>query len=308
MAPPAERDRWIFSTPRTFLQRTLNKPPSNLDLADLDASFIIAFLEDLEASRAIGIATRNLRLSAIRAFFRFLAFEEPANSGQIQRILAMPGKLTEKREVHFLSRPEIDAILAAPDRTRWIGRRDYTLLLLAVQTGLRLSELTSLDRGAITMGPGAHVRCLGKGRKERRTPLTRHVSAALQGWLKESALCGASALFPNMHGGRLSPDAIQYLLAKHARSAREHCPSLRLKRISPHALRHTAAMELLQAGVDISVIALWLGHESILTTQAYLHAHIALKTAALAKLQPLSSPPYARFEPEDRLLAFLDAL
>lgn len=291
-----------------YAQHTLHKPPSSLDLADLYAPFISAFLEDLEASRAIGIATRNLRLTAIRSFFRFLAFEEPAWSGQIQRILAIPGKLAEKREVHFLSRQEIEAILAAPDRTSWIGRRDHMLLLLAIQTGLRLSELTSLDRSAITLGTGAHVRYVGKGRKERHTPLARHVRTAMQGWLKEPARCGASALFPNMHGGRLSPDAIQYLLTKHARSAREHCPSLRLKRISPHVLRHTAAMELLQASVDISVIALWLGHESILTTQAYLHAHIALKEAALAKLQPLSSPPYARFEPEDRLLAFLDAL
>lgn len=291
-----------------FAQRTINKPPSSLDLADLDAPFIIAFLEDLEASRIIGVATRNLRLTAIRAFFRFVAFEEPACSAQIQRILAIPGKLHEKREVHFLSRPEIEAILAAPDRLTWLGRRDYTLLLLAVQTGLRLSELTSLDRDAITLGAGANVLCLGKGRKERRTPLTRHARTALQAWLKEPVRGGASALFPNIHGGRLSPDAVQFLLAKHVKSARERCPSLRQKRVSPHVLRHTAAMELLQAGVDISVIALWLGHESIQTTQVYLHAHIALKTAALAKLQPLHSKQAARFEPEDQLLAFLDAL
>ncbi|MCP3733241.1 site-specific integrase [Sphingomonas sp. MG17] len=291
-----------------FAQRTLNKPPSSLDLVDLDAPFVIAFLEDLAASRIIGVATRNLRLTAIRAFFRFIAFEEPAYSAQIQRILAIPGKLHEKREVHFLSRAEIEAILAAPDRLTWLGRRDYTLLLLAVQTGLRLSELTSLDRDAVTLGAVSHVLCLGKGRKERRTPLTRHTRTALRVWLKEPVRGGASALFPNMHGGRLSPDAVQFLLAKHVRSARERCPSLYHKRVSPHVLRHTAAMELLQAGVDISVIALWLGHESIQTTQAYLHAHIALKTAALAKLQPLHSRRAARFEPEDQLLAFLDAL
>jgi len=291
-----------------YAQCTLGKPPSQLDLADIDAPFIIAFLDDLEVNRAIGVATRNLRLTAIRAFFRFLAFEEPASSGQIQRILAIPGKLTEKREVHFLSRPEIDAVLAAPDRTDWIGRRDHMLLLFAIQTGLRLSEIAGLDRGDITLGTGAHVRCVGKGRKERRTPLAGEVRAAMQSWLKAPPHGGTSALFPTIHGGRLSPDAIQYLLAKHVRTARAQCPSLRHKRVSPHVLRHTAAMELLQAGVDLSVIALWLGHESIQTTQTYLHAHIALKTAALAKLQPHDVKRSARFEPEDRLLAFLDAL
>lgn len=291
-----------------FAEHTSRKRPSSLELADLDAPLVIAFLDDLEVNRAIGITTRNLRLTAIRSFFRFVAFEEPGYSEQIQRILAIPGKLHEKREVHFLSRAEIEAILAAPDKLTWLGRRDYMLLLLAVQTGLRLSELNSLDRDAVTLGTGAHVLCCGKGRKERRTPLTKNTRTALQTWLKEPARSGTSVLFPNIHGGRLSPDAIQSLLAKHVKAAREQCPSLRHKRISPHVLRHTAAMELLQAGVDISVIALWLGHESIQTTQVYLHAHIALKTAALAKLQPLHPQQPARFEPEDQLLAFLDAL
>lgn len=291
-----------------FAQRILHRPPSRLELADLDAPFIVSFLDDLETNRAIGITTRNLRLTAIRSFFRFVAFEEPAYSGQSQSILAIPGKLHEKREVHFLARAEIEAILAAPDKRTWLGRRDYTLLLVAVQTGLRLSELIGLDRHAVTLGTTANVLCLGKGRKERRTPLTKNARTALQAWLKEPARSGASALFPNMHGGRLSPDAVQFLLAKYVKRAREQCPSLRQKRISPHVLRHTAAMELLQAGVDISVIALWLGHEAIQTTQVYLHAHIALKTAVLAKLQPLHSEQAKRFEPEDQLLAFLDAL
>jgi site-specific recombinase XerD len=200
--------------------------------------------------------------------------------------------------VHFLTRPEIEAILAAPDRTTWLGRRDHTLLLLAAQTGLRVSELIGLDREAIHLGAGAHVRCVGKGRKERCTPLTTYARAALQAWLKEPVRRGASALFPN----------VQSLLAKHVRAASESCPSLASKRVSPHVLRHSAAMELLQAGVDSSVIALWLGHESIETTQTYLHAHLALKEAALAKLKPYERGKRTRFRPNDRLLAFLEAL
>jgi integrase/recombinase XerD len=210
--------------------------------------------------------------------------------------------------VQFLTRPEIEAILAAPDRTTWLGRRDYSLLLLAAQTGLRLSELISLDRDAIHLGHGAHVRCVGKGRKERCTPLTTYARVALQSWLKEPARRGAKALFPNVHGGRLRADTVQSLLTKYVRVACQRCPSLRCKRVSPHVLRHSAAMELLQAGVDSSVMALWLGHESTETTQTYLHAHLALKEAALAKLKPYERGKPTRFRASDRLLAFLDAL
>ena len=198
----------------------------------------------------------------------------------------------DKREVHFLTRSEIEAVLAAPNRTTWLGRRDHTLLLLATQTGLRLAELIGLSRESIHLGTGAHVRCMGKGRKERCTPLTSYARIALQVWINEPARHGASALLPNMHGGQLSPDSVQLLLAKHVGVASKTCPSLASKRVSPHVLRHSAAMELLQAGVDSSVIALWLGHESIETTQTYLHAHLALKEAALAKLgKQLAIPP-----------------
>lgn len=291
-----------------FAQAKLGKPPSRLDLADLDAPFIGAFLDDLEMSRSIGIKTRNLRLTAIRAFFRFVALEEPALAGQIQRILAIPGKLHEKREVHFLTRSEIEAILAAPDKSTWIGRRDYMLLHLAVQTGLRLSEIVQLEQGAVVLGTGAHVRCLGKGRKERSTPLTRQTCHALRAWLKEAGQRGSAKLFPNIHGGNLSPDAVQRLVARHVEAATHQCPSLRNKRVTPHVLRHSAAMELLQAGVDCSVIALWLGHESIKTTQVYLHAHLALKEAALARVKPFNGQKGGRYKPGDRLLTFLDAL
>lgn len=292
----------------TFAQGRLRKAPSDLTLEELDAPFIGAFLTDLETKRGVGVTTRNLRLTAIRSFFRFVSFEEPAHSALIQRVLAIPSKRHDKRQVHFLMRPEIEAILAAPDRTTWLGRRDHTLLVLAAQTGLRVSELIGLDREAIHLGTGAHVRCVGKGRKERCTPLASYARAALLAWLNEPARRGTSALFPSVHGGRLSADSVQALLAKHVSVAAKSCTSLASKRVSPHVLRHSAAMELLQAGVDSSVIALWLGHESIETTQTYLHAHLALKEAALAKLEPYQQCKRIRFRPKDDLLAFLDAL
>jgi len=269
--------RLLFS----FAQERLRKPPSALSLDDLDAPLSGAFLANLEVKRGVAIRTRNLRLTAVRSFFRFVAYEEPAHSALIQRVCW---------------------------RT-WLGRRDHTLLLLATQTGLRLSELTSLDRDAVHLGTGAHVRCVGKGRKERCTPLTALARRTLLSWLKEPARKGTAALFPNVHGGRLSPDSVQSLLAKHVRAASANCPSLVSKRVSPHVLRHTAAMELLQSGVDCSVIALWLGHDSIDTTKVYLHAHLALKEAVLAKLKPYERGKPTRFRPNnDRLLAFLEGL
>jgi integrase/recombinase XerD len=291
-----------------FAQQRLRKPPSALVLDDLDAPLIGAFLADLEAKRGAGMRTRNLRLTAIRSFFRFLSFEEPAHSAMIQRVLAIPSKRHDKRDVNFLTRREIEAILAAPDQTTWLGRRDHTLLLVAAQTGLRLSELTSLDRDAVHLGAGAHVRCTGKGRKERCTPLTALAQHAVRSWLKEPPRKATAALFPNVHGGHLSADSVQSLLAKHVSAATKKCRSLASKRVSPHVLRHTAAMELLQAGVDCSVIALWLGHESIETTQTYLHAYLELKEKALAKLKPYQRGKRTRFRANDRLLDFLEAL
>lgn len=291
-----------------FASKERQKPPSELELREIDAILIGAFLENVETRRATSARTHNLRLTAIRSFFRFAAFEAPDNGAHIQRVLAIPSKRHDKKLVHFLSRLEIEALLGAPDRTTWLGRRDHTLLLLAIQTGLRLSELTSLNRESLVLGTGAYVRCLGKGRKERCTPLSKQLVAALSHWLKEPPQRNAVALFPNVHGGRLSPDAVQYLLSKYATKARTHCPSLKQKRISLHVLRHTAAMELLQAGVDCSVIALWLGHESMETTQVYLHAHMELKEAALAKVVPANGKSSGRYRPPDRLLHFLNAL
>jgi integrase/recombinase XerD len=291
-----------------FAREQLGKSPSALDLRDLDAPLISRFLDHLEMNRSASVRTRNLRLTAIRSFFDFAAFEEPAHGAHIQRVLAIPGKRHDRSEVHFLTRPEIEALLAVPDRSTWIGRRDHALLLLGVQTGLRVSELVGLDRNAVTLAQGAHVRCLGKGRKERCTPLTTTAIITLREWLREPGRRGAQALFPSIHGGRLSVDAVQYLIGKYVAIAGERLPSLKQKRVTPHILRHSAAMELLQAGVECSVIALWLGHESVETTQVYLHAHLALKEAALAKLSPYEGETAARFRPDDKLLAFLDSL
>jgi site-specific recombinase XerD len=279
-----------------------------LNLTDLDARLIAGFLEHLETERSIGARSRNLRLTSIRTFFRFVAFEEPAYSMQIQRVLAIPPKRVARREVEFLSRAEIEAILAVPNKATWAGRRDYTLLLVAVQTGLRLSEITGLDRDAVQLGVGAHIRCFGKGRKERSTPLTKLAREAVKKWLTEPAHNGATALFPTIHGDRMSADAVQFMLSKYVNVAAETYRSLRSKHVSPHTLRHSAAMELLLAGVDLAVIALWLGHESIQTTQTYLHAHLALKEAALAKVTAMEGQKGMRFKPGDKLLAFLNAL
>jgi site-specific recombinase XerD len=289
-----------------FAKRRLHKPPSGLTLQESDAPLIASFLDDLEATRNISARSRNLRLSAIRSFFHYAAYEEPAHASQIQRVLAIPSKRFSKAQVGFLARSETDALLAAADRQTWYGRRDYTLMLLAVQTGLRLSELTGLRRQDLHLETGAHVRCMGKGRRERCTPLTKLAVVALKAWLQEPASQG-EWLFANAHGGRLSADAVQDLLAKYHGLAGRVCPSLKKKRVTPHVLRHTLAMELLQSGIDRSVIALWLGHQSVETTQIYLDANLALKEQILAKTAQRDGS-WRPYKPEDSLLAFLQSL
>ena len=290
-----------------FAQRSLHKPPSHFTLWDIDAPMVTSFLNDLEKSRKITARSRNLRLTAIRSFFNYAAYEEPAHASQIQRVLAIPGKRFSRTLVHFLNRPEIDAILAAPDQRIWLGRRDHALLLVAVQTGLRLSELTGLRIQDVVLATGAHVRCLGKGRKERCIPLTSHTVAILKTWLRESGKDVTEWLFPSARGGRLSADAVQDLVAKYVSVACQGCSSLRKKNVTPHVLRHASAMELLQAGVDRSVIALWLGHESVETTQIYIDADLALKEKALSKTTPTNAKS-RRFQADDALLAFLKSL
>lgn len=288
-----------------FAQIRIGKAPADLVVADLDAPVIAAFLDHLEAGRHNTTRTRNARLAAIRSFFRFAAIQLPDHLAQIQRLLAIPQKRASRTVVSFLTRPEIEAVLAAPDRTTWIGRRDATLLVVAMHTGLRVSEIIHLRVADVVLGAGAHLRCQGKGRKERCTPLTGAVGT-LRDWLREQPR-GATILFPSRRGGRLSPDAVEALVKKYAGVAQTTCPSLRGKRVTPHILRHTTAVELFRAGNDAAVIALYLGHESVDTTRIYLDADLTVKERALAR----TAPPgigRRRFRPGDALLTYLNSL
>ncbi len=290
-----------------FTQQRLRKSPSALVFEEIDAPLIVAFLDHLEKGRGLSVRSRNLRLTAIHSFFRYIAFELPTHSAQIQRVLAIPSKRFTRALVRFLTRAEVDALLAAPDRRTWFGRRDHAFILMAVQTGLRLSEITGTTREDLVLETGAHVRIIGKGRKERCTPLAKPTVAVLKAWLREPSKGDSHLLFPNAKGERLSVHGVKYMLNKHAATAARACPSLTGKRVTVHVLRHTMALEMLQAGVDRAVIALWLGHESVETTQIYLEATLAMKEQALARTTPPQGSP-GRFRPGDRLLSFLNSL
>jgi integrase/recombinase XerD len=290
-----------------FAQNRLKKAPTSLAVGDLDAPFILRFLDHLETERGAGPRSRNNRLAAIHSFFNYVALQEPALGAVAQRVLAIKSKRYVKKPVDFLTQSEIEALLAAPDQSTWSGRRDRALLLVAVQTGLRVSELIGLRCEDVALGTGAHVRCTGKGRKARCIPLRKDSVTALRRWLKERNGEQTGALFPSARGKTLSGDGVAYLLKKHAETAARRCLSLKNKRVSPHVLRHTTAMSLLQGGVDRSVIALWLGHESMDTTQIYLHANLELKEQALAKTRPINGSS-RRYRPPDKLLAFLQSL
>ncbi|MGH2847788.1 MAG: tyrosine-type recombinase/integrase [Thermoleophilaceae bacterium] len=290
-----------------FAQKRTGKQPSALQIEDLDAPLIAAFLDHLEHDRANSPRTRNARLAAIHSMFRFAALRHPEHAALIARVIAVPTKRFDRAIVSYLTADEVDALLAAPDRSRWIGRRDHALLTLAIQTGLRVTELTSLRCQDTHLGTGPHVQTRGKGRKQRATPLTSQTVAVLQQWLQERVGHPDQPLFPTSRGRPLSRDAIALLVAKHATTASRSCPTLKNKNVSPHVLRHTAAMNLLHAGVDSTVIALWLGHESVEATQIYLHADMAIKERALARTTPPNSTP-GRYRPSDTLLAFLETL
>jgi len=285
----------------------LGRPPSRLAIADLDATFVGEFLDHLGRDRHNSARTRNARLAAIHSFFRYVALAEPARALQCQRVLAIPSRRFGRGIVEFLVDEQIDALTRAPDPATWIGRRDRTLLLVASQTGLRVSEIVALRRQDVALGTGAHVRCLGKGRKLRCTPLRRDVVKVLEAWLRERPPEPDTPVFPSSRGGPLSDDAVERLVAKHAAAAQRRCSSLAGKKVTPHTLRHSAAMTLLRRGVDRSVIALWLGHESVETTQIYLHADLRLKEQALARTTPSGLAP-PRYRPKDTLLAFLESL
>jgi integrase/recombinase XerD len=290
-----------------FASAQTRKEPSKLEFDDLDAPLVGAFLNHLEAQRKNGARSRNARLAAVRALFRYAALRHPDLAALIERVLAIPPKRFEKKLITFLTEEEVGALLAASDRTTRTGRRDHALFGLAAQTGLRISELIGLRCADVHLGTGAHISCMGKGRKQRITPLTTGMVAVMRAWIRESGCQPEQPVFTSQTGNCLSRDALEHRLAKYLEIARESCPTLRQKTVTMHVFRHTAAMRLLHAGIDTSVIALWLGHEQIETTQIYLHADLAIKERALAKTNPPNVTP-GRYRPSDKLLAFLEAL
>ena len=290
-----------------FAQDRTGKAPSQLEFGDLDAPAIGAFLDHLERDRGNSAQSRNARLAAIHSLFRFAALRHPGHAALIARVLAIAPKRFDQTIVPFLDRAETDALLAAPGRDRWTGRRDHALLTVAIQTGLRVSELRGLTRGDVQLGSGAHIRCTGKGRRQRATPLTRPTAKVLTAWMRERAGQPGDPLFPTSRGRALSRDAIALLVTKYATIAANTCPALGAKPVSPHTLRHTCAMNLLRSGVDAAVIALFLGHANLRSVERYIHADMAIKERALARTTPIGSSP-RRYQPPDRLMAFLESL
>jgi integrase/recombinase XerD len=301
----AYRDTWRLLL--GYAATTTGSAPSRLDLADLDAPLIAGFLDHLEHHRGNSARTRNARLAAIHSMFRYAALTHPEHADTISRVLAIPPKRFDKALISYLTEPEINTLLGCCDQTTWTGRRDHALLLLLVQTGLRISELIGLTRADVHLGPGAHLSCHGKGRKDRITPLTSSTVTELRDWLTEYDGSQNAPLFSTRRGDKLSRDAIEHRLTHYARQAADRCASLHGKTITAHVLRHTTAMRLLHAGVDTSVIALWLGHESVDTTQIYLHVDLELKEKALARTRPPHSRT-GRYQPSDSLIAWLEHL
>ena len=301
----AYRDAWRLLL--RFARDRTGKAPNQLEVADLDASLISAFLEHLETERGNSVRTRNARLAAICSFFHYAALRHPEHAGVISAVLAIPTKRQERKEVCYLTGPEVEALVESPDRRTWAGRRDHALLAVAAQTGLRVSELTGLTNEDVELGTGAHVRCMGKGRKERSTPLDRVSVGTLRVWMKERGGGPDDVLFPTRRNSRLSRDAVGALVTKHSIAARRRCPSMKAKHPTPHTLRHSCAMDLLASGVDRTVLALWLGHERVETTWIYTHADMSIKERALNRTTPLGTKP-GRYRASDPLLAFLEQL
>jgi integrase/recombinase XerD len=291
----------------TFLRDQMGVEPSALRIADVDAPVVLRFLTYLEQERGNSVRSRNIRLAAIRSFFRLVALRDPDSLGIVTRVLAIPVKREDQKLIGYLTRPEMQALLAAPDRLTWVGRRDHALLLTLYNTGARVSEITRLKRDHVCCGDSTFLQLQGKGRKERTIPLWAGTVQVLRAWFQELGAYAPNIAFPSVRGKPLSRDGVDYLLKQTVQRAIAACPSLATKTVSPHVVRHTTAMHLLQAGVDIATIALWLGHESIDTTHVYLQADLAMKEKALGKLDPIEGE-WTRFHADDPLLAFLASL
>ncbi|MBT3218342.1 MAG: tyrosine-type recombinase/integrase [Proteobacteria bacterium] len=291
-----------------FLHQTTGKQPSSLQMADLHMPAILAFLQHLEEQRRNSVRTRNARLAAVRTFFRYVALREPECLGLATRVLAIPSKRTDRPLVGYLTRQEIEALLTAPDRATWAGRRDHALLLTMYNSGARVSELCSLQRRQVHFGAtAAYLDLHGKGRKERSVPLWSKTTKILREWLREWGDAPDVCMFPNARRRSLTRHGVKYILDHAVRHAANSCVSLADKTVSPHVIRHSTAMHLLQSGVDITVIALWLGHESIETTHIYVEADLAMKEKALQKLAPIGTD-VRRYKADDSLIAFLSGL
>lgn len=301
----AYRDTWRMLL--DFAATRTRKSPIRLDLDDIDATLVSAFLDHLESHRGNTARTRNARLAGIHSVFRFAAHRHPEHTATIARVLAIPTKRFDRAIITYLTPAEVAALLAAPDLSTWFGRRDQAWLQTAAQTGLRISEMTALTCADVHLGVGAHVSCLGKGRKQRITPLTAGTVTILTAWINERGHDPAGPLFPTRTGRPMSRDAVEHRIAVHTATAAAACPSLNHKTVTAHTLRHTAAMRLLEAGTDTSIISLWLGHEQVQTTTVYLHADLAIKERALARTTPPDAKP-GRYQPPDPLLAFLESL
>lgn len=299
--------RDVFRLLLGYAAQKLGKKPADLDIADLDAPLIAEFLDHLEHTRGNSVRTRNHRLAAIHSLFTYAVLRHPEHAASIQRVLAIPTKRAQRNLVTFLTEQEADALLASCDLSRWTGRRDRALLLLTIQTGLRISELARLTCADVTLGVGAHVHCIGKGRKERRTPLVPATVKVLRTWLAERNGTALDPLFPTTTGTPMSRDAIERRIALHVATATQDCPSLAAKQVTAHTLRHTCAMRLLTSGVDVTLIALWLGHEQVSTANIYLHADMSQKEHAIARTtQPTTKP--GRYRAPDTVMAFLESL
>lgn len=301
----AYRDTWRMLI--TFLAARTGTRAEHITFEHVNARNVTAFLDHLEHERGNSIATRNARLSAIRAVLTHAMIDHLEHAATITRVLAIPPKRHPRPMLEFLTRDEADALTAAPDRSRWTGRRDHAMLVLAIQTGLRISELRSLTCIDLHLDTGPNVTCVGKGRRTRATPLTPTTTAVMKVYLQERMTRPGDALFCGPHGQQLSPDALEHRLAAHIATATTTCASLADKHITMHTLRHTAAMNLLAGGVDVSVIALWLGHQRTQSTDAYLHADMAIKQAAIDRTRPPDTEP-GTYQPEPDILAWLAAL